>query len=206
MGSWTTDYQLEDPMLGSQKSANMPRINYVVKSIQTELNHNGASPPLDVDGIFGPLTQAAVVHYQKMKLLLADGVVGPETARSLCQLRCSGIEAQLGLPIKGVLAGLIRVESSYDFGATGWVDPHDRGLAQINSVAHPTVTDAQAFDSAYSIMWAGRDLQGAFKLFPDIECAIASYNLGTNGAILWCVNKTSNPQVEAYVANVLKGP
>ena len=193
-------------MLGSPKSANMPRISYVVKSIQTELNHNGATPLLDVDGVFGPLTEAAVVHYQKVKTLQADGIVGPETARSLCQLRCKGISTQLGLPLSGVLAGVIRVESSYDFGATGWVDPRDRGLAQINSGAHPTVTDAQAFDSSFSIMWAGKYLQSTFAHFSDPECAIAAYNLGYSGASLWCANKASNPQVEAYVENVLKGP
>ena len=35
-----------------------------VEQLQTRLNEDGADPPLTVDGIFGPLTHAAVVAFQ----------------------------------------------------------------------------------------------------------------------------------------------
>jgi peptidoglycan hydrolase-like protein with peptidoglycan-binding domain len=38
---------------------------------------------LAVDGIFGPLTRARVVEYQKMSSLRPDGVVGPLTGNAL---------------------------------------------------------------------------------------------------------------------------
>ena len=39
--------------------------------------------PLQVDGIFGPLTHARVIEFQKSNELQADGIVGPDTRRRL---------------------------------------------------------------------------------------------------------------------------
>lgn len=52
-----------------------------VKKLQEALNKNGYS--LDVDGKFGPKTQAAVKDYQKKNGLKVDGVVGTKTWGSL---------------------------------------------------------------------------------------------------------------------------
>ena len=48
-----------------------------VKQVQTLLNKNGYQ--LDVDGQFGPKTQAAVKDYQKKNSLSVDGIVGKNT-------------------------------------------------------------------------------------------------------------------------------
>lgn len=50
-----------------------------VKELQQKLNDSGASPPLVVDGIFGPKTRAATVTFQKSQSLEPDGIVGPLT-------------------------------------------------------------------------------------------------------------------------------
>jgi len=50
-----------------------------VEELQQKLNADGASPELVVDGIFGPLTRAAVVEFQQNYGLLVDGIVGPQT-------------------------------------------------------------------------------------------------------------------------------
>src|SRR5918999_3808766 len=50
-----------------------------VKAAQNELNRHGKS--LDVDGIFGNLTDAAVREYQESVSLTVDGIVGPNTWR-----------------------------------------------------------------------------------------------------------------------------
>jgi serine/threonine protein kinase len=66
----------------------------LVKTLQNKLNalysaHNftnspySFSPPLEVDGDFGTLTQAAVKDYQSAHGLEVDGQVGPETWHSL---------------------------------------------------------------------------------------------------------------------------
>ncbi|MGY4644247.1 peptidoglycan-binding protein [Cellulomonas sp. URHB0016] len=54
-----------------------------VRHAQERLNAHGATPPLATDAIFGPLTQAATVHYQRTHALSPDAVIGPRTAASL---------------------------------------------------------------------------------------------------------------------------
>jgi peptidoglycan hydrolase-like protein with peptidoglycan-binding domain len=48
-----------------------------VKDLQTKLNQNGAN--LEVDGVFGPQTEAEVKKLQQNNGLTVDGKVGPET-------------------------------------------------------------------------------------------------------------------------------
>ena len=52
-----------------------------VRRAQSLLNAKGAS--LQVDGVFGPKTEAAVRTFQKQKGLTADGIVGPKTWSAL---------------------------------------------------------------------------------------------------------------------------
>lgn len=52
-----------------------------VRALQERLNARGAS--LAQDGIFGPLTQSAVVRFQQVSGLKADGIVGPLTWSAL---------------------------------------------------------------------------------------------------------------------------
>jgi hypothetical protein len=55
-----------------------------VKAIQDVLNyHVRRGEPLDVDGIFGPLTDARVREFQKSNSLKPDGIVGPNTRAKL---------------------------------------------------------------------------------------------------------------------------
>lgn len=52
-----------------------------VKWAQCELDNRGYK--LDIDGIFGPKTEAAVKAYQKDHGLVVDGIVGPKTRGAL---------------------------------------------------------------------------------------------------------------------------
>ena len=52
-----------------------------VEHVQRQLNKKGAR--LAVDGIFGPKTHAAVVHFQKVHGLAQDGVCGAQTLKKL---------------------------------------------------------------------------------------------------------------------------
>lgn len=55
-----------------------------VKRIQTEMNKRGhANPALDVDGLYGKATKAAVKDYQSKNSLDADGWAGPLTMAKL---------------------------------------------------------------------------------------------------------------------------
>lgn len=53
----------------------------VVKQAQTRLNVKGAA--LDVDGVFGAKTEAAVKVFQQKNSLLVDGIIGPKTWAAL---------------------------------------------------------------------------------------------------------------------------
>jgi hypothetical protein len=59
-----------------------------VRTIQYQLNAQGAS--LAVDGIFGPLTTAAVQNFQSTHGLLSDGIVGNRTWPALLLQVASG--------------------------------------------------------------------------------------------------------------------
>jgi peptidoglycan hydrolase-like protein with peptidoglycan-binding domain len=54
-----------------------------VSQLQAALNKAGANPPLEVDGDFGPRTEAAVKQFQERSGLKADGIYGPQTAARL---------------------------------------------------------------------------------------------------------------------------
>ncbi len=53
-----------------------------VKWLQWHLNQ-AAKAGLKIDGIFGPLTRAAVLRFQKNKKIAVDGIVGPQTRAAL---------------------------------------------------------------------------------------------------------------------------
>ena len=54
----------------------------LVKRVQTALKRKGVNAG-KVDGVYGPLTVAAVAAFQQMNRLVADGIVGPRTAKKL---------------------------------------------------------------------------------------------------------------------------
>lgn len=57
-----------------------------VRKLQVGMNKvfpNYRAMPLDEDGIFGPMTAAAVTEFQQRSLIGADGIVGPETKARL---------------------------------------------------------------------------------------------------------------------------
>jgi peptidoglycan hydrolase-like protein with peptidoglycan-binding domain len=54
-----------------------------VRELQAALNRAGANPPLEVDGEFGPLTEAVVKSFQAAVNLPVDGIAGPQTIAAL---------------------------------------------------------------------------------------------------------------------------
>ncbi|NOK13730.1 hypothetical protein HNS30_32250 [Corallococcus exercitus] len=66
-----------------------------VTRLQQSLNALGAQPPLELDGDFGPATEAALKDYQQRSGLPADGIHGPMTsAKMLAGTRASAAPAR----------------------------------------------------------------------------------------------------------------
>jgi len=89
-----------------------------VRALQQRLNERGASPPLAVDGEFGPRTEAAVVAFQTAHGLQPDGVVGPLTRAAL------GLAEPAGNDDARILAAMELLVSAHSFpveGAAGLV-------------------------------------------------------------------------------------
>lgn len=54
-----------------------------IKWLQTALNVLGTTPPLEIDGEYGPMTKDAVLQFQKVHELVADGWAGDATHAAL---------------------------------------------------------------------------------------------------------------------------
>lgn len=57
----------------------------------------------------------------------------------------------------------------------------DRGIAQINSVAHPEVSDQEAYDPNFAIPWMAKKMKAFFDEYHDWEKAFIAYNAGHYG-------------------------
>lgn len=73
----------EIPFIDIPATVKLGSMGGVVKTLQKLLNAEGANPQLDMDGEFGPLTDAAVRKFQRDNKLLVDGEVGPQTWKAL---------------------------------------------------------------------------------------------------------------------------
>jgi len=70
-----------------QQSLQIGSVGPAVTLLQEMLNRLSITPePLDVDGIFGPQTEAAVVTFQAVQGLEPDGIVGPLTNAKLAAI------------------------------------------------------------------------------------------------------------------------
>lgn len=101
-----------------------------VSQLQQGLNRHGAQPPLDVDGLFGPLTQAALVAFQRKHGL---PVTGKLDAKSLAKLRAEAeARTKQGTTRPGETPPIIPVK-----------DPGGITLAQLREIM-PEVSESSA--------------------------------------------------------------
>lgn len=108
-----------------------------VKELQNLLNQNGAT--LDVDGVFGPDTQSAVVNYQRSNGLTVDGMVGNETMGALTGGSASGSTA----PAAAASGGNATAPSNNQATAASEGFTHD-AFSYDDYMESPTVSQAYA--------------------------------------------------------------
>lgn len=156
-----------------------------VVAIQLLVSSFAPGGMLKGDGIFGPGTAIAVRTAQSHFGLIADGVVGRKTMPRLLRsavVQTARVNSVPPEPVYGILAN----EGAWDPAAVGTLDANDLGLAQINTVAHPTTTFAEAFCPSYAIRFVATYLAAAMTLVDgNLRDAVVSYNLGYGGTRQW---------------------
>jgi peptidoglycan hydrolase-like protein with peptidoglycan-binding domain/DNA invertase Pin-like site-specific DNA recombinase len=138
-----------------------------VRALQRRLQGLGLAPG-PVDGLFGPLTEAAVVRLQRAHGLVADGIVGTATRRALrgsvlfgpgagyghrggsarvraLQLRLRALGLRPG-PVDGLFgplteAALVRFQQTSRLAADGVAGPHT--MVALAATRHTAVTPAR---------------------------------------------------------------
>ena len=80
--SGTNGHDMPGPTVKIYRLTDPQMLDATVLAIQRALRKNGFDPGA-LDGIYGPMTAAAVTSYQARHGLLVDGEVGPKTAHSL---------------------------------------------------------------------------------------------------------------------------
>lgn len=86
-----------------------------------------------------------------------------------------------GIP-PSVLAGVLQTESGFNPQATG-VNPGpprsvDRGIAQINNVAYPQISNAEAYNPQFAIPYAAGILKSHYQTCKTWTGALEAYNSG----------------------------
>lgn len=176
------------------------RVRWATVALQRELIwlRYLLEPKTPLGGAFGPATAKATTAFQTDQSLVADGWIGPKTARRLFRQRF----ATYPVP-DNLLFGLARLESSMDPGAEGTVDDRDRGLLQYNRRWHPEVDDEVAFSRPdLCIAKAAEELRAAFGTYGTWQIAIASHN-SPEKALAWSqTGHAPDEQIADYVALV----
>lgn len=155
-------------------------------AVKTELEYVG----LEMDKfdpsspLLGTQADALIREFQSLNSLDPDGQAGPKTCKILFLKRTRFVQNLYNIP-NDLTAKQIQVESAWDPSARGSVDPRDRGLVQINSGAHPEISDAEADSPAFSIDWSAQALRTAIDSLTDIDTALAAHNVGYFYAKKW---------------------
>jgi peptidoglycan hydrolase-like protein with peptidoglycan-binding domain len=73
---------LSHPVLQRGTGYDLPNGSPLVRRLQTRLRSAGAGPGR-IDGVYGPVTEAAVLRFQRRAAIAVDGVAGAQTMRAL---------------------------------------------------------------------------------------------------------------------------
>jgi hypothetical protein len=190
------------------------RENWAIASIQRRLKAQGFDPKRD-DGVFHWGTGTVTKRFQRSyNLRPFDSMLGLTELRRLFT-RMVFKRAEVYAVPGPYLWGLVFQESGFDPSATGYINPNDHGLMQINALAHPSITDERAFNAEFAVGWGAERLGSAHEEYvakPHIawHCAIANHNSPVK-ADLWFKTgvppldegETAPGQIERYVTNVM---
>lgn len=130
-----------------------------VKALQQQLNAAGYN--LDVDGSYGPKTQAAVKDYQTKQGLQVDGIVGSQTSASLAGLTPKSSGGSSGGSSGAKSSGYVPLDTSGRDYATeyGMSDADKQRIADLGT-AYKNATDPATKEALHSAAEAIRNSYG----------------------------------------------
>lgn len=139
---------------------------WAVIACQDAINSHFSTPPLTLDGVFGPKSAQAAKEVQAACHVTVDGVVGPETQEAFVKAKCK--HGEKGMTPPGLLAGLCDIESSYSWPCVSPLNSngtHDYGVTQW-SLASPTVNQLlAAFNPDTSAHVLAGETRGFYNAF-----------------------------------------
>ena len=93
------DRTLSRGMTGDDVADLQAALNYHLRPPQPPHTQDGPPrPPLEIDGIFGPLTEKRLIEFQQVNDLADDGVVGRETRPVLFTARQLTVKIPINKP------------------------------------------------------------------------------------------------------------
>lgn len=158
-----------------------------IRAFKQELIFNGFSHGIIIDmPSFGKYAVECTKNFQEVSGLVADGVLGPITARYLFRQRCQEIETLHGIP--GALLRHMKSQESFnDPVAEGFADPDDEGLMQVNVKIHNTLALSDLWDPPFALELGAKMMVGAHSRIGDWDGAVAAWNCGEYYAKKWVV-------------------
>jgi hypothetical protein len=170
--------------LGQDVNMESDTVGWAIRSWKYELLYNGFRGKMVLDlPSFGDAMRTQVRLFQASVEIADDGVIGRTTAKALLAKRTKDAAVAFKAPVATV-RGIIDLESAWDCGAIGYVDPLDRGLVQKHLYPGGGVTLSQAVRPAWSVPYLSAHLARVAKEMDD-EAAVASWNIGEGGAEWW---------------------
>ncbi len=189
-GAWYVphSYYTGNPrMIASEETD--PKQAWALRSWKYELSYNRFKGGMILDSfVLGDAFDRSLRGFQDFAGggSFVDGKLGPGTARRLLASIIGTAELTEYLE-PHLLYRLVSLESGFDLGAEGYVDPRDTGPVQAN-LALSGLNVNQAIRPHFVLPWAARHLRSARDTFQDREAAIASWNCGLGGARWWVDN------------------
>lgn len=150
-----------------------------VMEIQSLLSQIGYNPG-PIDGIFGPLTQQAVINFQLDNNLTPDGIIGPNTYRILNKL-LMGYDTYVIRPGDTLynLARRYYTTVNNILTANPGINPYNLTIGTVITIPYGIDVVDTNIDYTYEIM--RRDIQGLKARYPFIEVGSAGTSvLGRN--------------------------
>lgn len=166
-GAWRNPASYHRGMVLPTEANDRERAKLAMIGYKSMLRSQGYLIPLETgqkeDPGFGPRVEAAIRGLQRRWGIPDSGKIRRPEAFVLFFPTMFWWQQTLGIP-DNLLVGLIGLESGFDAGAEGRLDPRDRGLAQISSKWRPWVTDETAFgDPAWCIQYVAGDMVRSFE-------------------------------------------